>query len=154
MTTKKMFVELVDFLEANKTKKVSAILEEVKQMTQQKTQLKTVIFDENKNVVAVFCYYHKQFELVNDVPYGKKASSTSGLNTMCKVGVSKWTKQNRRIKDVNQKVLELLETGEIKSDQIGDYKEKLIEEAKTMDTEDMPTGYLTVEELNEVLETK
>ena len=144
--TKKAFVELVTFLETNKDKKVNTILEQIKEMTAQKANLKTFINDEAGNVVAIFCYYHKQWEIIADVEFGKKASSSTGFNTMCKVGVSKWTKQNNAVKAVNLTVLEMLEAEEITTEEISSAKEKLVAEAKTIDETDMPNGYLTAEE--------
>jgi len=144
--TKKAFVEIVELLEKNKNKKVSTILGQIKEMTAQKSNLKTFAVDDKGAVVAVFCYYHKQWELVADVPYGKKASSTTGLNTMCKVGVSAWTKQNNAVKKVGSAVLALLEAGTIEATEIADTKERLIAEAKAINTEDMPEGFATSEE--------
>lgn len=153
MTIKKSFREVVSFLEANQNKKVSSILEEIYSMTSQKAMSRTFLTNDKNEVIAIFCYYHKQWELLDEVEYGKKASSTTGYNTMCKIGVSKWTKQNNAIKQVNSKVLEMLELGEITSDEISETKERLIAEAKQLDTEDMPIGYSSAEEALEAYET-
>jgi len=144
--TKKAFVEVVALLEKNKNRKVSTILGQIKEMTAQKANLKTFITDEAGKVVAIFCYYHKQWELVSKVEYGKKASSSTGFNTMCKIGVSKWTKQNNAVKAVSLTVLEMLEAEEITADEISATKERLVAEAKTIDKTDMPNGYLTAED--------
>ncbi len=55
----------------------------------------TFIKDADGNVLAVFCYYHKKWELAEHIEYGKKANTATGLNTMCKIGVSCWSKQQR-----------------------------------------------------------
>lgn len=55
----------------------------------------TFLKDDEGNVIAVYCYYHKKWELVEHIEYGKKANTATGLNTMCKVGVSCWSKQQR-----------------------------------------------------------
>lgn len=146
MTIKKAYEEVVAHLEANKNKKVSSIIEEIKAMCAQKSNLKTFAVDEAGEVVAIFCYYHKQWELLKDVPYGAKASSTTGYNTMCKVGVSKWTKQNKNVKAVNGTVLAMLEASELEAVDIADTKAQLIEEAKLIDTTDMPEGFESAEE--------
>ena len=146
INTKKAFIPLVYFLEKNSTKKVSTILAEIYKMTEAKTQQKTSFSDESGTVIAVFCYYHKQWELVNDVPFGQKASSTTGLNSMCKVGTSRWTKQNARVKKVGNEILALLEAGKLEANQISDKKEELEAKAREIDTEDMPTGFKTLEE--------
>jgi len=145
INTKKVYVELVEFLEANKNKKVSTILEQVKEMTKQKVSAKTSLTNETGEVVAIYCYYHKQWEILADVPYGKKASSTTGFNTMCKVGVSNWTKQNNAIKKVGETVLSKLESGEIGAADIADTKAKLIAEAKEINTDNMPEGFESTE---------
>lgn len=147
MTIKKSYLELVSFLESNKNKKVSSILDEVKEMTKQKSNSKTFLLDQKGNVIAIFCYYHKQWELLEDVPYGKKASSTTGYNTMCKIGVSKWTKQNKNVKEVGTKILEMLESEELDPKDISSTKEKMIEDARVIDIDDMPIGVQTIEEL-------
>lgn len=55
----------------------------------------TAYYDDNRNLIAVYCYYHKKWELVEHIEFGKKAGTKTGLNTMCKEGVSMWTKANR-----------------------------------------------------------
>jgi len=147
MTTniKKNFQPIVHLLEKNKNKKVSAILAEVIALTEAKVQASTSHIDENGNVIAVYCYFHKQWELVENVPYGKKASSTTGLNTMCKAGVSAWTKQQRAIKQVGTKLINMLEAGEIQLEDMADKKAELTNEAMKVEDE-APTGYATLEE--------
>lgn len=157
-TTKKAYVGLIAFLEKNKNKKVETILDQIKEMTQQKNTLKTFLVNEKNEVVAIFCWYHKQFELLETVEYGAKASSATGFNTMCKVGVSKWTKQNKNVKAVEGVILAMLENETIIASEISDKREHLVAEAKMIDVEDMPIGYETIddipEEVGAVLPTK
>ena len=151
MTIKKQFVEIVTFLETNKNKKVGTILEQVLSMVESKKRDNTVLKDENGNVIAIFCYYHKQWELIKDVPYGKKASSASGYNTMCKVGVSKWTKAQSIAFKAKDAVLLGVQNGEIDPK---DIKVKLdeVEEARlTIDVADMPKGWTTDEDIEEFI---
>lgn len=152
MTIKKSYAEIVAFLEANKNKKVSTILDEIYSMTSQKTQSKTFLANDKGEVFAIFCYYHKQFELLDEVDFGKKASSTTGYNTMCKIGVRHWTAQNKAVKQVGSTILEMLENNEIKADEISDKREELIAKAKEINTDDMPVGYQTAEEAYEAYE--
>jgi len=147
INTKKVYVELVEFLETNKDKKVSTILDEIKAMTAQKASQKTYLTNKAGEVVAIYCYYHKQWEVLADVDYGKKASSSTGFNTMCKIGVSNWTKQNNAVKRVGETVLSMLESGEIGADEIAETKAKLIDEAKTINTDNMPQGFESTEEV-------
>jgi len=148
--TKKAYQDIVGFLEFNKDKKVSTILPKILEMTKQKNNLKTHIVHDGK-VVAIFCYYHKQWELLKNVAYGKKASSATGFNTMCKVGVSKWTRQNNAVKKIGTDILTMLENGELDQVDISDKKAELLAKAKEIDVEDMPDGFETLEEVQEAI---
>ena len=112
MAIKKDYQLVVEFLEANQNKKVSTILEQLREMC---SQSNTVTFkkDADGNVTEVFCYYHKRWELVSEHEYGKKASNkATGLNTMCKVGLNQWTKQQTAAKKAREQVLARLASGE------------------------------------------
>lgn len=113
MSIKKQFVELIALLEANPNKKVSTLLPQLLELATSKGGGNTFHKDEAGNVVAIYCWYHKQWELVSDVPYGKKASSATGLNTMCKDGVSQWSKQQRTAKKANVDLLTKVGVGEV-----------------------------------------
>jgi hypothetical protein len=125
-TIKKDYQAIVAFLEENKTKKVSTILEELKGMCTKKTNDKTFELDEDGNVVRVFCYYHKVWENVDTYTYGPKKSTASGLNTMCKEGVSNWTKQQRVAKQERALLLTKLGSGDMDISELSD-AEALIE---------------------------
>lgn len=113
MAIKKDYVELVNFLETNKNKKVETILDIVREMCSQKVET-TFKKDENGNVTHVFCYYHKVWEDVSQVEYGKKASNkATGLNTMCKVGLNQWSKQQRVAQKEKNELLEKMAKGEV-----------------------------------------
>lgn len=127
---KKDFVALIEFLEENKTKKVSTILEELKGMCSKKTNDKTFKVDDDGNVTHVFCYYHKQWEDISLYAYGPKKNTASGLNTMCKEGVSNWTKQQRVAKQERADLLTQLGSGELSIDDLPQ-AEKDIEQDRT-----------------------
>lgn len=113
MAIKKDYQLLVEFLTNNKNKKVETILEQVREMCSQKVEL-TFRKDEEGNVTHVFCYYHKVWEDVSQVEYGKKASNKStGLNTMCKVGLNAWSKQQRVAQKEKNDLLEKMAKGEV-----------------------------------------
>ena len=115
---KKDFQELVAFLEANEKKSVKTILEQVREMCSAKAQV-TFKKDENGNVTHVFCYYHKVWEEVTADNYGKKASNkATGLNTMCKVGLNQWTKQQREAKKAKDTLLARVASGEVPTEQL------------------------------------
>lgn len=112
MAIKKDFQAIVEFLEANQNKKVATILEQLREMCSAQN---TVTFkkDADGNVTEVFCYYHKRWELVSEHEYGKKASNkATGLNTMCKVGLNQWTKQQSVAKKAKEQLLARVAAGE------------------------------------------
>ena len=127
MTIKKAYVELVAFLEDNKAKKVSTILDDIKAMCEAKNSSgsdtgTTFLKDEHDEVVAIFCYYFKKWLPLCDVEFGKKANTASGYNTMCKSGVSAWTKQQRVAKKANEELLAKVGAGEVAVEDIAKYQ--------------------------------
>ena len=126
-TIKKDFVAIVELLEANQNKKVSSILPQLLELCTKKNNGgsdigKTFIKNDNDEVVAVYCYYHKKWEVVAEVPYGKKAGTSTGLNTMCKEGVSNWTKAQRKAKQAESDLLTKLASGDLEVTQLADAK--------------------------------
>lgn len=117
MAIKKAFVEIVNFLEENSQKKVASILDDVIAMSSAKTGGggKATSFHRNEagDVVAVRCFYHKLWMSPLVVEFGKKASSATGLSSMCKEGVSKWSRQQREYKRGKEELLENIASGEI-----------------------------------------
>lgn len=115
MSTKKQFVELLQFLEQNSDKKVNTILDKVREMTMSQKRSETVLYadEEKSEVVAIFCYYHKRWELLSEVEYGAKKHSASGYNTMCKEGVNAWTKQQSEAKKAKAELLDAVANGEV-----------------------------------------
>ena len=115
---KKAFQPIIDFLTANKTARVSDILDKAIDLaacaTAGKSGSSTVIKDKNGKVRYVYCYYHKLWEDVTKVEYGKKASSTTGLSNMCKEGTSQWTKANAQAKKDRDQLLQDVEQGKVK----------------------------------------
>lgn len=130
---KKDFVELFNFLEANQGKKVSTIMAELTEMMSRKSggggNFKTFIKDEQGNVTHVYCYYHNKWEDVTECEYGVKKHSASGLNTMCKEGVSMWTKQQRVKKQETAELLARVASGEVKPEDIAAEQELIAERA-------------------------
>lgn len=64
-------------------------------------------------VVAIYCYYHKRWELVEHIPYGVKKSTATGLATMCKAGVSSWNKQLNDAKRRKNELLDKVASGDV-----------------------------------------
>jgi len=119
MATKKQFQPLMNFLGSNKTKTVEEIMGAVLVMCESKRVQDTVIYDpDNGKALAIFCYYHKQWELISDYEYGVKKSTTSGLNTMCKVGASHWNKQWKESTRKEKEMLSDVMSGKIQVEQM------------------------------------
>ena len=129
MTIKKVYTELHALLVANEGKKVSSIMDDILVLMNSKVNDKNHRVDELGNVTHVFCYYHKVWEDVTIFEYGSKVNSTTGLNTMCKIGVNYWTKQQRVYKQSKADLLDQLANGE---SEVRDLADKLqeIEDAK------------------------
>ena len=117
MAIKKAYVEIVDYLRANAGEMVEDVLETVEAMASAKTgggarAASTVKRDENGDVIAIFCYYHKMWEDPREVEFGARASAPTGLNNMCKEGTSQWTKQQREAKKASEGLLNDILSGE------------------------------------------
>lgn len=131
MVVKKMYVELVELLEANQNEKVKSILPEVIAMVSAKQTRNigsTFIKNSNGEAIAIHCYYFKRWmPLVGNesVEFGAKKSTTTGYNTMCKEGVSNWTKQNNGAKKAHDALLDRLEAGDLTTDQISEEKARI-----------------------------
>lgn len=160
---KKAFQPIVDLLEANKDVKVSKVLEQVIELTQAKTSRaegNTFLKDAQGNTVAIFDYYFKRWmPLVGSkaVEFGAKAKTSTGFNTMCKEGVSQWTKQQREAKQAGADLLAKVASGEIKPADITAHQ-ATIEEARkrivfptTEDGKTIELGYADMESLMKYL---
>lgn len=133
-TIKKAYVEIANLLNDNKNRKVSTILPQLLELMTAKNSGgsdigKTFLKDDNGEVFAVYCYYHKQWELVSECEYGAKKGTASGFNTMCKEGVSRWTKQQRVAKKSKEALLDSIANGDLEVSDLAD-KQAEIEEAK------------------------
>ena len=121
---KKVFEPLIELLNNNKNAKVKDIMEQVMALALSNKLMSTCRKDASGNITHVFCYYHKKWEDVSVCDYGIKETSTTGLNTMCKEGLSHWNKQNREYKKGKELILSEVMKGTISPDQI---ESKMIE---------------------------
>ncbi len=151
---KKAYVEVIAFLEENAEKKVKSILDGVRELVTAKSgggggKASNFYKLEDGTVVGVLCYYHKLWMSPEDINFGLKASSPTGLNNMCKDGVSKWTKQQLQFRKSKEGLLDRVAAGELKADDIP-AEITALEEARDqiVPTED-GYGYNTLEELCE-----
>ena len=100
MTIKKAYQDIVEFLQLNEESLVSEVLPHIVSLASAKqssggTRSSVSHRNEEGTVVAVQCFYFKLWMDPRVVAFGQKVSSTTGLNSMCKEGVSNWTKQQR-----------------------------------------------------------
>jgi len=151
---KKQYEELHAFLEENKAKKVSTLMPQLIEMMQRKNnasgQANTFIKDDEGNVIAIYCYYHKMWELVSEVEYGAKKGTATGYNTMCKQGVSQWTKQQRVKKQEEALILNKVAKGELAVEDINSEQDIIAEKAKVIIAREDGHGYADVDEALEV----
>ncbi len=142
---KKQFEELYTLLVDNKNKKVATVLPQLIEMMQKKNnasgQANTFMKDDEGNVTHIFCYYHKKWEdvlrqgpdgVTGVAEYGSKKGTSTGLNTMCKEGVSNWTKQQRVKKQAEAGLLTKIISGEIVPEDLPTEQAKLSEESKVI----------------------
>jgi len=153
-TVKKQFEEIYAVLEENKGKKVQTILPQLIELMSKKNNASgaanTFIKDDEGNVVAIFCYYHKKWELVSECEYGSKKGTATGLNTMCKEGVSKWTKQQRVKKAAEAELLTKVSCGDLAVEDIAGEQARILEESKLIVEREDGHGYLEVSEALDV----
>lgn len=133
---KKQFTEVYEFLTQNQDKKVKDILPMLTQFMSSKNQERTYLADDEDNVIAIYCYYHKKWELVNFIEYGKKASTATGLNTMCKEGVRQWTKQQSEAKKQKEILLAKIAAGQINTEKLNEALQQI--EAERNKIEPLP----------------
>lgn len=142
---KKAFAEVYQLLVENENCKVKTVLPQLVELMSKKSSGgsngKTFLTNDKGKVTHVFCYYHKKWEDVTIAEYGTKKSTATGLNTMCKEGVSQWTKQQREKKQANELIVEKVMNGELKPEDIADEKAKIEEQAKRIEPRSDEHGF-------------
>lgn len=153
---KKAFQPIVELLEANRDRKVSSVIDDVIALAASKARggqdAKNHIKDVEGNVVAICCYYFKRWmPLVGElaVEFGTKAGSATGLNSMCKEGVSNWSKQQRDAKKATEELLPKVASGEITAEDIPAYQADI--EAIRSAIVDTELGFETQEKVRQYL---
>ena len=154
-TIKKAYQAILSVLttavEADENATIASVLDEVTTLAAAKTGSgggKATAFhrDENGEVVAIKCYYHKLWMDPRVVEFGKKATSPTGMNNMCKDGVSKWTKQQRDVKAQEAELLGRVTSGDLAVEDIPAEQERIAEEAKAILPREDEYGFETLEE--------
>jgi len=132
MTIKKAFIGIHAILVANPEKKVKSVMDELVVIMSAKGAgggASSVHRDGDGNVVGIMDYYFKVWLPIAFVEYGAKANSASGLNTMCKLGTSLWTKQQREFKKGKEELLDNVAAGDVLPTEIQEHLDAL-EEAR------------------------
>lgn len=152
MQIKKVFSEVNALLEANKDQLVSSLMPQLLALMSAKVGGSEVgsthLKDDQGNVIAIYCYYHKCWELLADHTYGLKAGTTTGYNSMCKLGVNQWTTQQRLAKKAKEALLTKLQNGELAIEDLA-HEQELIERQRTniVMAENYPRSFGSLEEL-------
>ncbi len=154
MSVKKAFQPLHTFLLANLESKVGDIMEEITDFASAKGAGGGSASHRNEDgeVVAILDYYFKKWLPVQFVEFGAKANSNTGLNTMCKLGVSHWTKAQRTYKLGKEQLLDDVAAQIVEPTEI---QEKLdgLEAART-EVVDYPVPQLAFNSLEDLLAAK
>lgn len=141
MNVKKVYQPLVELLQENQNKKVATLLPEILELVQSKRVQKSYKMDDEGNVTHIFCYYHKLWEPVSDVEFGSKKNTATGLNTMCKEGLSNWTKQQRNYRKGKEFILDLVADGTIAPQEVESELTKLEEARQAVHPREDGIGY-------------
>lgn len=152
MAIKKAYTAIVALLTANQGLQVSDVLAEVIELASAKTgggggQASTFHKDEEGNTIAIRCYYHGLWMDPAEVEFGAKASSPTGLNSMCKDGMSKWTKQQRAAKAARNELLDSVANGETSADDLPGLLAEIEETRNAVIPREDEYGYESLEDL-------
>lgn len=132
MTIKKAFLPINAILLANEDKKVKTIMSELIEIMSAKGAgggASSIHRNEAGDVIGIMDYYFKVWLPIAFVEFGAKANSASGLNTMCKLGTSLWTKQQRDFKKGKESLLDDVAAGDVQPTEIQEHLDNL-EEAR------------------------
>jgi len=151
MAIKKAYAEIVEVLQSNLSATVESVLPQILALASAKTGSgggKATTFHRNEagDVVAVFCYYFKQWMDPRIAEFGAKSNSPTGFNSMCKEGVNKWTKQQREQKNAEAGLLEKVASGELAPSDIAAAQAEIAEQAKRIEPREDGYGFDTLEE--------
>lgn len=147
---KKAYTNIVELLQANEDCLVGDILPQVVELASAKAggggKATTFHKDADGTVRAIRCFYFGKWMDPAVVEFGKKASSTTGLNSMCKEGVSHWTKQQRAAKAAKEQLLADVAAGEVDHTELTELL-AAIEEDRNVVAEFNGPAFDTLEEL-------
>lgn len=149
----------MSLLMANQGKKVSTLL----------PQLVTLMYSERSNggnafynaesgaLVGHFCYFHKIYEPVGaaagQAEYGSKVNTSTGLNTMCKVGANSFSSRNSTYKQnrANVMIRMMAQPPEITIDEARPILEQIEKDKIAVIPREDKVGFKTLDELTKHL---
>jgi len=158
MNIKKAYVAIIELLEANKENTVASIFDQAVVLASAKSNRAvgtSFIKDSDGQVLAIHDYYFKRWLPVvgeSAVEFGLKAKTATGFNTMCKAGVSNWTKQQAVARKAKEAVLVEVQNGELAPSDI-EARMQEIDAARTSIVE-TELGFDSKEDLMEYLEAE
>jgi len=150
---KKAFQPIVTLLEDNSDAIAPELLAQVKELASAKVGGgggKATTFHRDPDtgeVIAVKCYYHKLWMDPQVAEFGAKKGSASGFNSMCKDGVSKWTKQKAAAQKAEAAILDQVASGELAPSDIEARREEIAAEAAQIIPREDGYGYEKLEDL-------
>lgn len=153
MSIKKVFAPIVTLLEsaveASSKVKVIDLLDQVKSLCSAKvggSGTTTSVRNDEGVVVAIKCYYHQTWMDPRVVEFGAKATSPTGLNNMCKDGVSKWTRQQAAAKKAELELLSRVQSGDLAISDIAAEQERIAAERASIVPREDGYGFASAEE--------
>lgn len=154
---KKAYKDIVELLQADQDAPISSVLPQILEIASAKSGgggSRSTTFHKNEDgvIVGIKCYYYKTWMSPEVVEFGSKASSATGLNSMCKEGTSHWTKQQATFKKAKESLLDEVASGQVGAGDVKAIVEELEAEKDAivaMDREDGYQGFDTLEELLE-----
>ena len=152
MAIKKQFQDLVNLLEASADKKVKSIMDDILALVETKSRgssANTAHRDDKGNLVAIFDYYFKQWMPISHIEFGAKSSSNTGFNSMCKEGVSNWTRQQNAAKKAEGKLLDDAINGDVAPDQLKEIKAQIDVDRTSIVPHSTGIGFDSIEDLME-----
>lgn len=158
MTVKKVYAEIVNYLEQNQNELVKNVLDSVVRLASAKVTRSTTathLKNEAGEVVAILClYYKKWYSLVGEkaVTFGKKASTSTGYNPMCLEGQANWSRQNNQRNAAMQTLLNQVLDEKISPAQASEQR-ALIELEREEIIPTKQEGFDTIEEVTAYLES-
>ncbi len=142
---KKAFEGILAILESNQNKKVSEIIEDIRDTCKKNKAGARPKAHLQKGILFLHCAYFNMWFNSEKQEFGKKGNSPTGKNNICKEGARLYQSAAAKFKRKSHELLRDIYAGTIKAELMGNY---LIEYEKERDLVPEPsvTGYRTLAE--------